>query len=235
MSEFDKLDNIHSMSDEEFDMFIKSELKSSLMEDIKVDEELICKTVQAIESREREDELIFDTMDSTQEHTKVINFKRYIPIISMVACACFVVIAGSLVYTKIGRKTSDNAYMSSDGNSEGTKNDSFSVVEPGYNEPQEWMPESDMKDEITNSTQNNIQDSEDSNDIHIDGNWWDTEVDGMPEKEEGLEQDGNEPENNESLMETPENEHKEEDNLPKKNILKIIFEIISSIFPLKDI
>lgn len=246
MSEFDKLDNIDSMSDEEFDAFIKSELKSSLVEDIKVDDELICKTVQAIEDAENEELTKWVTDNSTEKNNKVVSIKRYIPILSMVACACFIVMAGSLIYTKVGRKTSDNANLSSDKKQEESKNDSFSGIisdyeEPESNNPENSMPEYDVEDYedgITNN-QNSIHENTDGNDTQvdkipgIDGSLEDS--DSMKEEPDTEYEDGDLVDE-ENIESPPENDSKEEiEDLPGKNVFEIIFEIISSFFSKKDI
>lgn len=232
MSEFDKLDNLDNMSDEEFDAFIKGELKSSLQEDIKIDDELVCKTVQAIHNAENEEKLKWITNDELQSNeknetrnNKVISIKKYIPILSMVACACFIVMAGSLIYTKVGRKTGYDATVSNNKKQEATKNEYFSQNNIVYEEPESDNQESDIPlydtedyEDGTDNIQNSIQDSIFENeDVEIDSNWSDTQVDKAPES---------------SL----ENDTKEEiDNLPDKNMFRIIFEIISSIFSKKDI
>lgn len=110
MSEMNKLDNISSMSDEELDAFIKSELNSSLMEDIKVDEELINKTIEAIDAAEGQNNVIGeDNTISFDNKKKGINIRKFIPIISMAACMCIIVMAGSIVYSRLGNtKSSKN-------------------------------------------------------------------------------------------------------------------------------
>ena len=116
MSDLNKLDNISNMSDEELDVFIKSELNSSLMEDIKVDEELINKTMQAVEKTEIDRDLGVDNEAVTFNNKKSgPKIRRFIPILSMAACTCIIVMAGSLVYSQIGKNKSDNASVSDKG------------------------------------------------------------------------------------------------------------------------
>ena len=116
MSDLNKLDNISNMSDEELDVFIKSELNSSLMEDIKVDEELINKTMQAVEKAEIDRDLGVDNEAVTFNNKKSgPKIRRFIPILSMAACTCIIVMAGSLVYLQIGKNKSDNASVSDKG------------------------------------------------------------------------------------------------------------------------
>lgn len=105
MSELNRLDNISNMSDEELDAFIKSELNSSLMEDIKVDEELINKTLKAayytdaqVDSEIHSNEITFNNKKTGSR------LRRYIPVLSMAACACIIVMAGSLIYSKLDMK-----------------------------------------------------------------------------------------------------------------------------------
>ncbi len=115
MDEMNKLDNISNMSDEELDAFIKSELNSSLMEDIKVDEELINKTMKAAYFADIQVNSEIHSNEITVNNKKTgSRLRKYIPILSMAACTCIIVMAASLMYSQIGKNKSENASVSND-------------------------------------------------------------------------------------------------------------------------
>ena len=133
MSEMNKLDNISNMSDEELDAFIKSELNSSLMEDIKVDEELISKTMEAVNEAEQKEaeEDKNNRVVSFDDKKSGINIRKFMPILSMAACLCIIVMAGSLIYSKLDMKKSDKVdnNKSNPVTEENIKDDASSIVD----------------------------------------------------------------------------------------------------------
>ncbi len=88
--------NINNINDEEFQKFIKSELDLSLINDVKVDEELISSTLKAIESSKNK-----NREASIKKRKSIVSF------VSMAACVCLIVMAGNFVLSN-NNKAEDN-------------------------------------------------------------------------------------------------------------------------------
>ena len=182
MSEMNKLNNLSNMSDEELDAFIKEELGASLENDIKVDEELINKTMDAVRASgiakvNDENEELTGTVWNNDENKKIVSIKKYIPILSMVACTCIIVMAGSLIYSKIRNKKSEDASLSRD--------EAYSKVEDDESLKDEMA---DNMNDMEFNSQSGVTDGNEENIVENESDSFigDITIDGAPDKGEEL-------------------------------------------------
>lgn len=206
MNSFNELDKFGNMSDEEFDLFIKEELNSSLMsdEDIKVDEDLINKTMKAIDEADMQDNYWGENNIITFEEKKVNKIKRYIPILSMAACTCFIVMAASIIYSKVGNTKSEDS-----------KVDNY-IEYSQMEDPKEDM-EDDTKVEMENSMDGFSQEDfiPNGNDSMSDMESIEPEINNGPTADE------------ENSEETPQYPESDSDNIQESDIVYDVAQILN--------